>query len=257
MTAELQNPEPAGVVIPASHDAQLIVRILAGERELFHELVRPYERRVYRVTLPILHNEQEAEDAAQETMLKALKNLHTFRAESRFSTWLISIAVNEARVRLRHGRGLRFESVDPAAEGEGGSFTAAMMIDRREIPLQALERKELGQMLQEAIAALPAIYREVLLLRDVEELSIAETAAMLGLSKGLVRTRLLRARLRMQKILYPQLQHGQNGGSKHKRINRPAPIVAKQSGREAGSKRLSFHSYRQGFSSSANHGATG
>ena len=211
MTTESQNARPAAVESAAARDAELIRRILGGERELFHDLVRPYEKSVYYATFSILQNQQDAEDAAQETVLKALKSLHSFRAESKFSTWLISIAVNEARARLRHDRVLKFESVDQSQTEEDGSFTPAVITDWREVPLQALERKELREQLQKAIASLPEIYREVLLLRDVEEFDIAETAAALGVSTGVVKTRLLRARLMMQKILAPQLRSKKSG----------------------------------------------
>ena len=190
---------------PAARDAQLIARILAGERELFHDLVRPYEKSIYYAAFSILPNNQDAEDVAQETVLKALKNLRNFRAESKFSTWLISIAINEARGRLRHARVLKFESVDQLPDEEPGGFVPAVISDWREVPLEALERKELREQLQKALASLPEIYREVLVLRDIEEFSIAETAAALGVSEGVVKTRLLRARLMMQKILAPQL----------------------------------------------------
>lgn len=181
MTAESQSAQTTSGASPTARDAELIARILGGERELFHELVRPYEKSVYYATFSILQNEQDAEDAAQETVLKALKNLHNFRAESKFSTWLISIAINEARARLRHARVLTLESLDqPREEDEDSSFTPAVITDWREVPLQALERKELREQLQKAIASLPEIYREVLLLRDVEEFNIAETAAALG-----------------------------------------------------------------------------
>ncbi|HEY1730434.1 MAG TPA: sigma-70 family RNA polymerase sigma factor [Terriglobales bacterium] len=205
MTAQPHSPDPAAVS-PASRDAALIARILAGERELFHELVRPYEKSIYFAAFSILQNQQDAEDAAQESVLKALKNLPSFRAESKFSTWLIAIVINEARARLRHDRVLKFESVDEAAEDEDGSFTPAVISDWREVPLQALERKELREMLHQAIAGLPEIYREVLLLRDVEDMNIADTAKALGVSDGVVKTRLLRARLMMQKVLAPQLK---------------------------------------------------
>lgn len=197
----------------ASPEAELISRILAGERHLFHDLVRPYEKSVYFAAFSVLQNEHDAEDAAQETVLKALKNLQHFRAEARFSTWLVSIAINEARARLRHARVLKFESVDEPAEENEEGFTPAVLSDWREIPLEALERKELREMLQLAIASLPETYREVLILRDVQELNIAETAAVLGVSEGVVKTRLLRARLMMQKILAPQLatKHGSRG----------------------------------------------
>ena len=209
-----QVPSPSSMPddSPATRDAGLIARILAGERELFHALVRPYEKSIYFAAFSILQNEQDAEDAAQESVLKALKNLPSFRAESKFSTWLISIAINEARARLRHARVLKFESVDQPADDEDGSFTPAVISDWREVPLQALERKELREMLQSAIAHLPEIYREVLLLRDVEDMNIADTAKALGVSEGVVKTRLLRARLMMQKILAPQLKSKAGSG---------------------------------------------
>jgi RNA polymerase sigma-70 factor (ECF subfamily) len=211
LAAEASRTSPAAGVSPAVRDAELIARILKGERELFHQLVRPYEKSVYFATFSILQNEQDAEDAAQETVLKALKNLGNFRAESKFSTWLVSIAVNEARARLRHARVLKFESVDESPPDEEGGFTPSVISDWREVPLQALERKELRELLRRAIAGLPEIYREVLLLRDVEEFSIAEAAATLGVSEGVVKTRLLRARLMMQKILAPQLASKKSG----------------------------------------------
>lgn len=211
MAAEAPSTGPAAGVSPAVRDAELIARILSGERELFHELVRPYEKSVYFATFSILQNEQDAEDAAQETVLKALKNLRNFRAEAKFSTWLISIAVNDARARLRHARVLKFESVDETPPDEDGGFTPSVISDWREVPLPALERKELRELLQKAIACLPEIYREVLLLRDVEEFSIAEAATALDVSEGVVKTRLLRARLMMQKLLAPQLASKRSG----------------------------------------------
>jgi RNA polymerase sigma-70 factor (ECF subfamily) len=105
---------------------------------------------------------------------------------------------------LRRDRILQFDSVDDTTEGGIRSFAPVVIADKREIPLQVLERTELRQTLQLAIASLPQTYRETLLLRDVEELSIRETAAVLGVSEGLVKTRLFRARLMMQKILLPQ-----------------------------------------------------
>jgi len=211
MVAGAHNPSSATENSPAHRDAELIARVVAGERELFHELVRPYEKSVYFAAFSVLQNEQDAEDAAQETVLKALKNLRSFRAESKFSTWLLSIAINEARSRLRHARVLEFESVDQSPENEEGDFVPAVISDWREVPLQALERKELRELLQKAISSLPEIYREVLLLRDVEEVNIADTAEALGVSTGVVKTRLLRARLMMQKILAPQLASKRSG----------------------------------------------
>jgi RNA polymerase sigma-70 factor, ECF subfamily len=210
VTSEAHSTRRLADRAPA-RDAELIARILAGERELFHELVQPYEKTVYFAAFSVLQNEPDAEDVAQETVLKALKALPSFRAESKFSTWLVSIAINEARARLRHARVLQFESIDQAPQDDDTGFTPAVITDWREVPLQALERKELRELLQKAMASLPEIYREVLLMRDVEELSIAETAAALGVSDGVVKTRLLRARLMMQKILAPQLASKRSG----------------------------------------------
>lgn len=187
--------------LPTSRDAALVERVLAGERYLFHELVGPYERSIYLVTFRILQNKQEAEDATQDTLLKALKKLHHFRGEAKFSTWLISIAVNEARVRLRRERIVRFESVDDATRVGTGNFTPLVIADNRDIPLQTLEREELHEILRLAIARLPKTYRQILLLRYVEELSTRETAAILGVRAGAVKTRLFRARTMVQHIL--------------------------------------------------------
>ena len=194
-----------------ARDRALIGLILSGQRELFHELVRPYERSVYFAAFSLLQNEQDAEDVAQETVLKALKNLHSFRAESKFSTWLVAIALNEARGRLRHNRLIEFDSVDHVPDAESEDFTPAVISDWREVPSDALERKELRQLLQCAIQGLPTIYREVLVLRDVQDFNIADTAAALGVSEGVVKTRLLRARLMMQKELAPKLNTGRSG----------------------------------------------
>lgn len=205
VTVKAQVPQALPGDSVAAREAGLIARIVTGERELFHELVRPYEKAVYFAAFSVLRNPQDAEDTAQETMLKALKNLHQFRADSKFSTWLVAIAINEARARLRHDRLIKFETVDDAADEIDGHFTPAVITDWREVPLEALERKELRELLQKAIANLPELYREVLILRDVQETNIAETALVLGVSEGVVKTRLLRARLVMQKVLAPQL----------------------------------------------------
>jgi len=206
--------ETAPAAYRESHDArdhEFIRLILAGERELFHELVRPYEKSLYFAAYSLLQNEQDAEDVAQEAVLKALKNLHTFRAEAKFRTWLVSIALNEARGRLRHNRLIEFQSVDAVPDEDSSDFTPAVISDWREVPSDALERKELRELLQSTMRGLPEIYREVLVLRDVQELNIAETAAALGVSEGVVKTRLLRARLMMQKELAPKLNTGRNG----------------------------------------------
>jgi RNA polymerase sigma-70 factor (ECF subfamily) len=186
-------------------EAQIIASILAGNTDLFHGLIRPHERSVYAMALSLLHNEADAEDVAQEAFLKAFRNLASFRRESKFSTWLISITLNEARGRLRKKKNVTMESLDEPPEGQG-TFTPALLRDWRDIPSEALERKEIRQMLQQAITDLPLIYREVFLLRDVEDLSVNQSAEALGISIASVKVRLHRARIMLQKKLVPQLK---------------------------------------------------
>jgi len=186
-------------------EAQMIASILAGDTQRYHDLIRPYERSVYKMALSFMKNEADAEDVAQEAFLKAFRKLSDFRGHARFSTWLISITLNEARGRLRRKNSVPMESLDQTPE-EGGHLSPALLRDWREVPSEALERKEIRAILLEAIENLSPLYREVLLLRDVEELSIEETAAALTITAGTVKVRLHRARMMMQKELAPKLK---------------------------------------------------
>jgi RNA polymerase sigma-70 factor (ECF subfamily) len=187
-------------------EAELIARILAGEKEQFHELIRPFERMVYLTLISILKNETDAEDAAQETVISAYRHLASFRGDAKFSTWLTTIAINEGRKRLRKAKGSAEESIEEQVEDRDGDFTPAPLTDWREIPLEALERKELRQALRSAVTELPGIYRQVFILRDVEGLNIEETAEALGINRGAVKVRLHRARMKLQKSLAPFLK---------------------------------------------------
>ena len=183
-----------------TREQDLIAQVQRGHHELFYELVRPYERRVFAAAMAILRNETDAEDGAQEAMLKALANIRQFRAEARFSTWLIQITVNEALMRRRRERTAMTEGIDDQRD-EGGEYTPRDFADWREIPSEALERKEVRQKLAEALASLDHKYREVFVLRDMEQLNIRETAETLGISVASVKTRLLRARLMLRDML--------------------------------------------------------
>jgi RNA polymerase sigma-70 factor (ECF subfamily) len=187
-------------------EKELIARIIAGETDLFHELIRPYERMVYLSILTMLRNGQEAEDAAQEVMINAFRHLKSFRGDAKFSTWLVTIAMNEGRQRLRKAKAAQLESLDEGKEGREGDFTPVVLTDWREIPSEALEKKEMRQKLREAVEELPPIYREVLVLRDLEELNQQETASALGINVALVKVRLHRARMMLQKMLVPYLR---------------------------------------------------
>ena len=181
-------------------EQDLIAQVQRGHHGLFYELVRPYERRVYAAAMAILRHEADAEDVAQEAMLKALANIRQFRSEARFSTWLIQITVNEALMRRRRERVGMIEGIDDQRDEEG-EYTPRDFADWREIPSESLERKEVRQKLSEALASLDRKYREVFILRDMEQLNIQETAEALGISVASVKTRLMRARLMLRDLL--------------------------------------------------------
>ncbi|MFZ2022440.1 MAG: sigma-70 family RNA polymerase sigma factor [Terracidiphilus sp.] len=186
-------------------DADCIRRILAGEKHLFHDLIRPCEKPVYFMLLSLLRNEADAEEAAQETAIKVYRNLHLFRGESQFRTWVLSIARNEGLLRLRKVENRREDSLDAMTE-DAGDFTPAVLTSWREVPAEALERQEVRALLRQAIDGLPAIYRNVMLLRDIEEMDVRQTSAALGISESAVKVRLHRARALMQRALAPRLK---------------------------------------------------
>ena len=184
----------------------MISRILAGERELFYELIKPYERTIFITAYSVVRSEADAEEVAQEAMLKAYRALSSFRGDCKFSTWLVTIALNELRMKLRRARQGAEVSLEELVDDSDGDFTPAVLTDWREIPSEALDRKELRDMLQRTLGELPLMYREVLVMRDVRGLNIAEASELLGISHGMVKTRLFRARLMMQKLLAPKLR---------------------------------------------------
>jgi len=210
MPGEATSTDPA----VQDYEEKLICRIRDGEHELFYELVRPYEGRVYSAALSIVRNEHDAEDVSQEAVLKAFRHFRQFRAESRFSTWLIQITVNEARMRVRKQYAHMTEPITDHKKDEEGNYTPRDFADWREIPSETLERKEVRQLLAEALASLGEKYREVFVLRDMQHLSIEETAQTLGITTGSVKTRLLRARLMLRDLLAPGL-----GGSWSSRLS--------------------------------------
>lgn len=186
-------------------EPKLIAAVLAGQTQLFHELIRPHERSVFAMAMSLLQNEADAEDAMQETFLKAFHNLASFRGDAKFSTWLISIVLNEARSKLRRKKLISLD--EEPDEDKPGSFSPALLRDWREVPSEAVERQEMKQMLQEAIASLPDGYRVVFLLREVEELSTHEAATMLQMTESALKVRLHRARMMLQKQLAPRLKN--------------------------------------------------
>ena len=175
-------------------DEQVIERVLAGETALYEIIMRRYNQRLYRVVRAILRDDNEAEDVMQDAYVRAYQNLGQFASRSAFSTWLVRIAVHEALARLR--RRNRFAALDE--EEETGEVHAA---SGDPDPEQMLSQSELRRVLEQSILQLPPRYRTVVMLRDIEEMSTAETAAALGISEQNVKVRLHRAHVLARKML--------------------------------------------------------
>ena len=193
------GPYPVTDLCPPK-DVALIQRVREGDSQAFYELIQPYQRAVFSAALSIVKDRDAADDIAQESFLKALRYLSGFRMQCRFSTWLIQIAINEARLWLRKSKYVT-DSLDETVEGEDGTTLVIEVADARPIPSEIVATNELRAALQEAILELPQIYREVFVLRDVQRRSIRETAKALGITEETVKTRLLRARLKMRSAL--------------------------------------------------------
>jgi RNA polymerase sigma-70 factor, ECF subfamily len=196
----------------------LIRRVLDGDTDAFYELVRPYERAVFLAAVSLVKNDADAEEVAQEAILKAFKSLSRFRQEAKFSTWLIQIAINESKMKLRKDRRHLYESIEEGQRSDDGDYVPRDFADWREIPSEALEQKELRDALTKALNSLSEKYRAVLILRDVQHLSISETAQALGLSEANVKTRLSRARLQMRDALAPGLDGAWRMGRKYEKV---------------------------------------
>jgi RNA polymerase sigma-70 factor (ECF subfamily) len=171
-----------------------------GDLEAFSQLVNRYDRNIFRIAQHITHNEEDAQDVVQDAFLKAYQNLEQFQENSKFYTWLVRIAVNEALMKLRKRRTDRTVSLDEDVETEEGSMPREVA-DWSPNPEQLYGQSELGDILRKTVQGLPPGFRTVFVLRDVEGLSTEETAEMLGLSVPAVKSRLLRARLQLRERL--------------------------------------------------------
>jgi RNA polymerase sigma-70 factor (ECF subfamily) len=189
------NP-PRTFPAPQDNEAQLVEAARAGNTGAFTELVNRYERRIFRLAMNITQNREDAEDAMQEAFLKSYQHLSEFQGDSRFYTWLVRIAVNEALMRLRKRRPNQV-SLDEPVEGED-DFMPREIEDWDPSPEQRYAQTELRGILESVIDELHPDFRTVFVLRDVEELSTEDTAKLLGLSVPAVKSRLLRARLKLR-----------------------------------------------------------
>jgi RNA polymerase sigma-70 factor (ECF subfamily) len=180
-----------------STDEELVALVLAGERYRFQDLVEPYTARLYRMALAIVRSPADAEDVVQESFLKAFLNLDKFRFDARFSTWLTSIALNEARAVIKARRYIAFEPIDVCCDE--GVFMD--IVCKQPLPADVLEELEFRRLVARALGGLHPTYREIYDLREVKQCSTEMAAARIGIPIALAKTRLRRAR----KMLHQRL----------------------------------------------------
>jgi RNA polymerase sigma-70 factor (ECF subfamily) len=181
-------------------EATLVAQAQSGGVEAFTELVNRYERNIYRLARHITQSPEDAEDVLQETFLKAYEHLGGFQGNSKFYTWLVRIAVNQSLMKLRKRKSDASVSLDDPYDT--GEETLVREIAAWEPnPEQTYSQEEIREILEKAVDSLPPTFRAVFALRDIEELSTEETAAALNLSIPAVKSRLLRARLKLREKL--------------------------------------------------------
>lgn len=181
-------------------EAALVAKAKAGDDSAFSELVEHYERRIFRLAKHITQSDEDAEDVLQESFLKAYEKLDTFQGNSKFYTWLVRIAVNEALMKLRKRKSDKSVSLDEQLD-TGEDMVAREVAVWDDTPEQRYSQEELKEILDKAVEGLEPIYKVVFQLRDVDELSTEETAEALGISIPAVKSRLLRARLQLREKL--------------------------------------------------------
>lgn len=181
-------------------EAPFVAQARKGDDRAFAELVKRYEAKIFRLAQHITQNREDAEDVLQETFLRAYEHLDQFQGNSKFYTWIVRIAVNQALMKLRRRRTDKSVSLDESID-TGEDTVTREIAAWDEDPEQRFSREELGQILDSAIQTLAPAYQSVFLLRDVDDLSTEETAEALGLSVPAVKSRLLRARLQLREKL--------------------------------------------------------
>lgn len=200
------NPHPLPSSVVREDEPQLVASARAGDAAAFEELVARYEDKIFRLTNNITGNREDAEDAMQDAFLKAFAHLDGFHGGSRFYTWLVRIAANEALMRLRKRRPNHF-SLDQPIEG-ASELMPRELEEWSPNPEQLFAQTEIDNIVSTFVEQLEDEYRIVLVLRDVEELSTQETADALGISISAVKSRLLRARLKLREKLSRHFRQG-------------------------------------------------
>jgi RNA polymerase sigma-70 factor (ECF subfamily) len=196
---------PTNPVSPANDEGQLVTQARAGDAAAFTELVNRYERKIYRLAKHITQNDEDAEDVLQDAFLKAYEHLDTFKGDSKFYTWIVRIAVNEALMRLRKRKSDRTVPLDEPVD-TGEETVQREIAVWEDNPEQRYSHAEMHDILDQAVQTLKPDFRTVFVLRDIEELSTEETAETLGISIPAVKSRLLRARLALREKLTRQFR---------------------------------------------------
>jgi RNA polymerase sigma-70 factor, ECF subfamily len=192
------NIQPNNLPADAS-DSELARRVARGETAAFETLMRRHNRTLFRTARAILHDDAEAEDALQEAYLQAYRAIGHYRGEAKLSTWLARIVANEALERLR--KRARRAEILPLQSSAGPEELDIPDTDMPNTPERYAERAQLRRLLEAQIDSLPADYRTVFVLRAVEEMTVEETAAVLGIAPATVRSRLFRARSLLRESL--------------------------------------------------------
>lgn len=200
------NPHQLPSSIAKEDEHLLVAAAKRGDGAAFEELVNRYERKIFRLTMNITRNREDAEDAMQDAFLKSYAHLKDFQEDSRFYTWLVRIAANEALMRLRKRRPNQF-SLDEPIEGDEDLMPRELQ-DWGPSPEQRFAQTEMHEILSDVIDKLEPDFRVVFVLRDIEELSTEETAKTLGISVPAVKSRLLRARLKLRQKLDRYFRQG-------------------------------------------------
>ena len=201
-------PRPATTAPDTLGEAELVARIVRRDEAAFEALMRRYNGPLFRVARAILKDDAEAEDALQEAYLDAYRHMADFRGSARLGTWLTRIVVNHALMRLRRRKGARVVVPLDAwqeARGSRDSREAEMADDTSESPASATLRAEIRQLIEQQIDELPLDFRTVFVMRDVDDMTVEETAAALDIPPATVRTRLFRARARLREALAREL----------------------------------------------------
>jgi RNA polymerase sigma-70 factor (ECF subfamily) len=195
------TPKPLASAIVRDDEPLLVSAAKAGDTGAFEELVNRYERKIFRLAMNITQNREDAEDVMQDAFLKSYQHLDRFQGDSRFYTWLVRIAVNEALMKLRKRRPNQVSLDEPLKDSEGDESVFREIEDWGPSPEKRFAQTELNEILNSVIGELDPIFRVAFLLRDVEGLSTEDTAQILGISVAAVKSRLLRARLKLRQKL--------------------------------------------------------